>query len=714
MKSPNITSGRAVKASAGWIHGVNSVRNPWTLPEDQVKWGQNVTIRGGVAQTRPGFAMRLSLPAGNFQGGIMFNANKQAKASSTTTNLDGVTISQRATIFTVDGNQSQESELSYLVFAVSGKVYYSPFPLTQPADWNDYLLVGMQLDPTIDRVNFVTATQSAQTSTNGDTMLTPSHRIVVVQDGIRQPCVWDGSDKIGVIAKDMPIGYWMAYSGNRLWVANSNVISASDLGNPLGWQERKSGTGRGDFSLPRPVTGMQDYVGQNNDSRLYAFTDRATYSLASGILDRNAWVTTANFQNVLYPTIGCVAGKSICFQAGMMWWYSVGGLVSADVAASSYLSSQVLYKDVEMAKAKRLMSPNVGGICSVSFENYLLVSVPYLETLNSSTMVLDYAAASEWNQNRSPAWAGVWTGIRPIEWTTGVVKSQPKVFAFSVDYGETNDGSYNHVWEAFVPERYDTYLNIDQNGSTTELVSRIYCQMETGLLGDAMDLKQLVYGELDCSQIAGTVDVKVSYRGTKGTYQSILNTRVLAATEKYQYATSYAADDVESLGFLQTQHRRLITESISPNPENKSCESDYLLNVDKAFSLLIEWCGALGIEAVRMYLDPWADKSTGRVTAPETQYCALGEDGSTKLVELSPAPQEEAQNQLSVWLATKTASVSATPCYGQPTAVATATASARSYVSQADADQAALENATNEATIAAQQYRLSNPCGPQP
>ena len=168
-----------------------------------------------------------------------------------------------------------------------------------------------------------------------------------MQDGVRAACSWDGSNKTGEQNIDVPIGFWMAYSGNRLWVATGNVISASDLGNPLGWSERVSGTGRGDFSVARPITAMQDYVGQNNDSRLYVFTDRSTYSLASGILNRALWAETPNFQNVLFPTIGCIAGKSICFQAGMMWWYSQGGLVSADVAASSYLSSQVLYKDVE-------------------------------------------------------------------------------------------------------------------------------------------------------------------------------------------------------------------------------------------------------------------------------------------------------------------------------------------------------------------------------
>ena len=698
--------------SAGWMHGVNSIRNPWTLPEDQIKWAQNITVRGGVLQTRPGFRMRLSLPAGNFQGGILFNSNKQYSAAGTEKNAAGVRITQKPTIYTVDGGQSEEFELSYIVFAVNGKVYYSPFPLDQPRDWNDYLLNGITVDPNIEMVNFAIATKSAQTSTTTGTTVTPSYRLIIVQDGINQPCYWDGSDTTGQKAADMPIGYWMAYSGNRLWVANGNVISASDIGDPLGWTERVSGSGRGDFSLPRPVTCMQDYVGQNNDSRLYCFTDRATYSLASGILDRAAWVATPNFQNVLYPTIGCVAGRSVCFQAGMMWWYSQGGLVSADVAASSYLSSQVLYKDVEMAKAKRLMSSRIGGICSVSFENYLLCSVPYYEALNSATMVLDYAAASEWNQSRSPAWAGVWTGIRPIEWISGVVGGNPRVFALSVDYAQTNDGTYNHIWEAFSPQRYDTYLSVQEDGSTTEFVNRIYCQAETGLLGDGMDLKQLGWAEVDCGQIAGTVDVKVSYRGSKGTYQPILNTRILAATENYQYDTSYSEDEIKALGLIQTQFRRLVTEQVLPNSFQKSCESDYLLSIDKAFSLLVEWCGGLGIEAVRMFQTPFQDRSSGRVTVSETQYCVLGEDGSTILVSLEPAGIEQPSNETSVWQSTQTATVYASYCPGQPTAVATATASATSYISQAEADSLALEKAQEEARIAAVQYRAANPCPP--
>jgi len=708
MKSPQITSGRLQKASAGWIHGVNSVRNPWTLPEDQFKWGQNIQIRGGIAQTRPGFRMKLSLPKGNLQGGMLFNANKQFSAASFTTTLDGVDIYKSASIYNYDGTASNEFELTYITFAVDGKVYFLPYPFEQPSDWNKWLLTDIELDPNVSRVNFSTATQNATVNVSGDVTVTPSHRMAIIQDGINQPAYWDGSNTTGAHSPDMPIGYWMAFSGSRLWVATGNVIQASDLGNPLGWEERKSGSGRGDFSIPRPVTAIMDYVGQNNDTRLYVFSDRATYSLASGILDRAQWASTSNFQNTLYPTIGCISGKSICFQAGMMWWYSQGGLISADVAAASYLSSQVLYKDVEMAKAKRLMSAEINNICSVAFENYLLCSIPYLETINSATMVLDYAPASEWNQSRSPAWAGVWTGIRPIEWTTGVIQNQPRVFAFSVDYASTNDGSHNHLWEAFVPERYDTYLHIESN-KTTDIIQRIYCQMETGLLGDSMDLKQLAYGELDCSEISGTVDVKVSFRGTKGTYQNILSTRLLAAVENYQFATTKYAKEIENLGFLQTQTRRLITENVT-RTNLTSCESNLSLDVSKGFSFLVEWCGSFAVESVRMFQDPWSEKSVGGNAVPETEYCVVGEDGTSMLVDLPQPSQENASFTLSSWSSTQTRTVRLSCQTGVVAVSGTATATYVSQVSQQDADTQAAALATQQASNAAEQYRKINPC----
>jgi hypothetical protein len=711
MKSPNITAGRQEKITSGWLHGINSVRNPWNLPVDQLKWGVNVNIRGGIVQTRPGQGMKLSLPPGNLQGGIFFSANKQYAASSTTLTPGGTSTNQ-ATIYNYDGTPSFESELPYIIFAVGGSVYFAPFPLTQPDNWDNYKLSNILLDPTVSEVTFTVATQTATLSAGGNVSITPANRLLIVQDGVSEPGYWDGSDKLGGQSKDMPIGYWMSFSGNRLWVSSGNIVYASDIGNPLGWSERKSGTGRGDFTFPRPVTGMVDYVGQNNDTRLVVFTDRATYSLASGVFDRAQWVNTNNFQNTLFPTIGCVAGKSIAFQAGLLWWYSQGGLVNANVAATAYLSSQVLYKDVEMAKIKKFTPSNLTSVCSAAFENFLLVSVPYLEPIPSATMVLDYAPASELSQQQIPAWSGVWNGTRPIEWISGIVDKQPRLFHLSVDYVSTNDGSFNHLWESFLPDRIDSYLQINPDGTTTTKYSRIYCQAETGLLGDGMDIKQLKYAELECSQIGGTADVRVSYKGSKGDYQQILTTRLLAVTDPYQYENTPLSGQISSYGILRTQYRRLITEEIQRNPSAFSCESTYSPDLDKAFGFLIEWCGELGVEAIRCFMDPYQEKSTGKPQADETVPCVITEDGSSDSVDLLPSPYDQPNYNQQSWYATETRTMVNSCGVGSSAFVvsATATASAQSFVSYANAQDQAATLATQAANAAALKYRQENPC----
>ena len=226
-----------------------------------------------------------------------------------------------------------------------------------------------------------------------------------------------------------------------------------------------------------------------------------------------------------------------------------------------------------------------------------------------------------------------------------------------------------------------------------------------------MGWKQMVYGELDCSQIAGTVDVKVSYRGSKGIYQEILNNRLLAVTDPYQYETSQVATEIADLGILQTQYRRLITENVNRTEKSESCESKNTLDIDKAFSFLVEWCGAMGIDSIRMYQDPWNEPSVGNKNVNETQYCVVGEDGASLVVDLTEAPQEQAGNAVNSWSSTQTRTVTlrCTPLSGAAVS-ATATASFTSYVSQDDANTQAAALATQQATNAANQYRIANPC----
>jgi hypothetical protein len=227
-----------------------------------------------------------------------------------------------------------------------------------------------------------------------------------------------------------------------------------------------------------------------------------------------------------------------------------------------------------------------------------------------------------------------------------------------------------------------------------------------------MDLKQLAYGEVDCSQIAGTVDVKVSFRGTKGQYQSVLEKRILAVTEQYQYENTPYQTEIEELGILQTQARRLITQNISGVLGNSTCESYNSNDVDKCFSFLVEWCGSLGVDSVRMYLDPWPDKSVGNNTQNETIYCAVGENGESKTFDLVTSSTEKVPEGINSWKSTQTRTITL-PCGGGssvPAVSSTATASYISYVSEGDAVTQAYAIATQEATTAANLYRTANPC----
>jgi hypothetical protein len=225
-----------------------------------------------------------------------------------------------------------------------------------------------------------------------------------------------------------------------------------------------------------------------------------------------------------------------------------------------------------------------------------------------------------------------------------------------------------------------------------------------------MDYKQFVYAELECCEIGGTVDVKTSYRGSKGKYQSILNTRVLAVTENYQWENTPVAPEVENLGFLNTQYRRLITESTTRNADSLTCESKLTTDIDKAFSILIEWCGEFGLETIRMFQDPWSERSTGVPQTDEELSCVVAQDGTALLVDLFQSPYETQDTKIQAWNAKVYQSVSL--LCNQPLISVTATASASflSNISFVHAEEQATILAEQAARSAAQQYILQNPC----
>lgn len=640
MKPPSITQGQFEKAASGWYRGLNSVRNPWLLDDAMYPWSVNTVNRGGIVQTRPGYLLALTLPPGNLQGFEVMTISK---------------LDQNGNVF--------QGGKQFLIAAVDGKVYASSFPLTQPVDWNSRRLANIQFNPDAKRVIFCQAQKSVNTA-NGNISLTTTYSVMIMQDGVGPAAYWDGAIN-GHVSEDqpaysVPAGTWMAYSGNRLWVARDNALLASDLLDPLSFLERINGVGRGDFLLPSSITGMINTIGFTFQTNLIVFTIDQTFSFLSYIANRETWSSTPNFQTTLYPSLGCVAGLSIVNHAGLLWWYSSGGLVSSNSATTAYLSSRIKYQDVEMAFITAKMYEDMSGICACSYESYLMMSIPSEDVFNSKTMVMDYAIADELTSQEAPAWQSAWTGTRPVKWVTAKIAAAngaKKAYQASVDY-ELLNGSHNHIWEAFQNDRTDSYEFLNSSNDLELVHNPIYCSFETKLEGDGLDLKVFKYALVNICELSGEVFLKVSYRGTQGGYKEILNAKFIAITEAWQTTSQEIINLINSGTILVPQNRKLRTQTAKSLDQEleQSVESDKDETIDKCFSLHIQWCGRAAVESFLMITEPYPEKVVGECTADEVTLNIVTEDGNSKrylsdsqgsvAIVAPPAPAPNFDNQL--------------------------------------------------------------------
>lgn len=599
-----------VKPQAGFFGGVNSNRVPWLLPDSQYQWSVNTINRGGVIQTRFGNYCRSTFPVGKMQGGIIFEANKD----DTTKGF-------------------------YAVVAIAGNIYYLPIAdLGTPLDWEQFRLKGISLSDSVDTIYFCTGDKTSSTDKQSNLVVGTTYRVLIIQDGKNAPAYWDGTNEghLQPNAPDFqtPIGTWMAWSGNRLWVAvNETLVAGSDIADPFKFKERIESSAKGDISFDSPITGMVNGIGAGRNSALYVMTQKSTSVIQSSVYDRENWSKTTDFQTLLFPSIGCVGGNSIINHAGLLWWYSNGGLVASDSAAAAFLTSQIKYKDMEMARTKRNFYRDLSGVCAASYESYLLMAVPSGDTLNSHIMVLDVSPASELQfDSAPPAWQGVWTGIRPKQFSTVTINGQPRIFAFCTDY-QSIDGqtSPNHLWEMFYGEQYDIHERNNVGGEKEIVYNPIYCEVEGKPQGDTMDLKQFFYAEADLVNLGGTSNLNILVRGSKGGYNSIHKQRICALQNDLNVSDQDVKDIYNQVKYLAPQSRRVITENliIKTVKEFTTVESQNTVNIDKYFSLLFRWCGKLGIESFRLFLSNEPEKTNGQFSKDESGYKMVVESGNS-------------------------------------------------------------------------------------
>lgn len=540
---------------------------------------QNIMVRGGLAQTRPGSHTCFTMPTGLLQGATFFKP---------------------------------ASGIAHLVFAVQGTVYVSQFPFSSFRP-----LTTLQFSETAPQMAWATCLKTTDYNTAGEIIfLERPYSVLMMQDGLTRAAYWDGTtaahlnptpsgEEISPPDEDgTPVGLFMCWSNNRLWVSRGGQIFASDIGNPLKFTETQYLNEGRAFYLPGTCMGIIETTDQQG---ILCFTSDSGTKILSSIQDRTQWLATPNFQQTILPNVGCVAPRSLVNQYGLTWWYSAKGLINLNDALKVNITSRLDIQDQEMFYTKSNMSYDLGGVCGTYYENMLLQSVPNGDRLNTHTMVLDQAPF-EGNVN---AWCGFWTGWRPVEFARGIIEGEERVFFASVDF----DGN-NRMWELFTSNHTDNGLPIT-----------CWVQTKEELFGNR-DFKRWKYAELECREIYGEVSFMVAVAGIRGGFQPIMRKEISAtigqvyADESYGYQAHLFAGSRPQTRILRTDSR------VAASDCNKACvESQDSGLMDKGFSLLLVWSGRMGVSAYRMFVTPEVKNYEGGCEKDEEPPNLLNTEG---------------------------------------------------------------------------------------
>lgn len=539
---------RLTDGGSDFLLGVNSNLSPSSLNSNQISWGINIINNGGDIDTRPGYQTMFRLPDGRAQG---------------------------MTAFTPTGGETN------LVAAVNGKIYVSEFPFETYME-----LPNIQFDPNLDFVVFKEALQSK----DGATVIEPK-AVLIMQDGKGKPAYWDGFTSRhlnpGTPSNETVQGLWMEWIGNRLWVSQGRQLFASDIFDPLHFTENTY------LSIGGSLNAMDGDVitglARTADSRsLLVFTIHNTTIVQAGITDRNSWKTTPDFITLLFPGVGCAAGKSPFYHNGELWWYSIQGARRFTQVGSAIFHSNNSISSIEMRRSFDNISKQVQvKVCGFSFNTFLGYSVPSGDIFNRHTWVMDTSTNSQLTGNAPFAWQGIWMGTRPVEWVTLNVNGADRCFYLS------QDACGIRVWEAFKPDRTD-------NGG------KIFCSVEfPGLLySEKISFKKFLYNEYYLINMAGEVDIASDYRGDAGCWKRNMDVHLCAKDCFTDLVCNGPNKTVMPQNrYVRTQMAKQECAQVDGWPTDES--------IGSFFQARVQWYGKNGIRQYKSFAQQWQEPSVG-------------------------------------------------------------------------------------------------------
>jgi len=553
---------RLTEGMGSFLGGANSAVDPALIADNQYSWAENIVVRDGFPNTRPGFRFVKLLPSGVIQGACYFDNRlrdtqdligmingKLYDLSPLNSNLEARDISPpdepnpyvsqkvcivQANAFLVaqdglssaivyDGSKSYRSEgikqyldpaasIDECVLGANNAVVAAPSVVN--------LQPGMLVTSASGAIQPGTKISSFDIANSTITLSKVATKTIVTTLNFYSP---------GVVQEDIaiPVGQVMAYGNGRLWVANNNNLFAGDLVGSSKDAEVKFSetiyfTGGGSFYFNDNITGLVFLPGQDNSvgqGDLIVFTKNSIYAIKATNYDRTTWQNTIGMQRKIFIGRGSENQESIILTDKDVYFRSLEGIRSLAQTVNARgvvsLSDSLEASRVITYDTERWLTYAPG----VLFDSrYILGAAPKIQratnaqgnytgrfnTVFTKLISKDFNAGSVIN-SPVPVFDGEWNGLQICKLVEGTFGNRRRCFALTCD----SDGK-NCLYEITLDDYAD---NLKPARNLDTVTSPIKCVLETKSFsfGTPFDIKSLMRADVGFTDVFENVTWTLEY-----------------------------------------------------------------------------------------------------------------------------------------------------------------------------------------------------------
>lgn len=489
---PNIADG-----NQSFLLGQNASRDPDQIPAESYAAGINLNIQRGVLSPRWGFSQ---LPL-QFETDLLLLPNFQYRSYETIFRSGRF----QALIPYVVGNTF------YLIVVISGVIF------SINLETNDVFVIsiddGSMLDEGSPRLNWSAA-----------------GKFLVIFDYPAYPVIIEGfqARRADPAASEIPISVLGTYNQNRLFISNAgNEYTGGDPSGSLAAPDAP-------ISFLEVLVPAAPFFGQifqlptaYNNNQITAMTFLQATDSSTGIgpliigtakeiyaagtqLPRTDWESSTFASNIVFNT-GIAGQRAFTNVNSDLFFFSPDGEVRSlsmsrdeqrkwsKVPMSREVQNWLKFNDRSLTafaamgyfKNKLFATANPTRVSALSSNG-----TPIIDVCHGGLVVLEMDTISTSTESSPPAWAGLWTGVRPMD----ICNNNERCFIISKDPAYTNQ-----IYEVTPDRSYDLIA-----GRVRKIRSRVYSRAYP--FDGQYSLKEINSIDFNLSKVKGEFELEVAYK----------------------------------------------------------------------------------------------------------------------------------------------------------------------------------------------------------